>query len=107
MSFEDFCTGHLEKPYPELYGEGIGFPSVKLEMEFLSPVRYGDTIDVDVAVEHLGRTSVRFRYEGSVGGRAVFKARNVAVVVDMATFRPMALPAWLRERLEAALESPG
>ena len=77
-----------------------------MEIEFLSPVRYGDRVDVDMAVEHLGRTSVRFRYEASVGGRPVFKARNVAVAVDMATFKPMTLPAWLRERLEGAVDPP-
>jgi acyl-CoA thioesterase FadM len=80
---------------------------VKVEIEFLSPVRYGDRIDVDMGVEHVGRTSVRFRYEASVDGRAVFKASNVAVVVDMATFRPMAIPGWLRERLESAVVPPG
>jgi len=102
-SFEDFCAGHVGRPYPELYREGIGFPSVKLEMEFLAPVRYGDHVDVDVTVEHLGRSSVRIRYEASVKGRAVFKARNTSVAVDMSTFRPMDLPPWLRQRFEAAL----
>jgi len=102
-SFEDFCAGHVGRPYPELYREGIGFPSVKLEMEFLAPVRYGDHVEVDVTVERLGRSSVRIRYEASVEGRAVFRARNTSVAVDMATFRPMALPPWLRQRFEAAL----
>ena len=102
-SFEDFCAGHVGRPYPELYREGIGFPSVKLEMEFLAPVRYGDHVEVDVTVEHLGRSSVRIRYEASVDGRAVFKARNTSVAVDMSTFRPMDLPPWLRQRFEAAL----
>jgi 4-hydroxybenzoyl-CoA thioesterase len=102
-SFEDFCAGHVGRPYPELYREGIGFPSVKLEMEFLAPVRYGDHVEVDVAVERLGRSSVRIRYEASVQGRPVFRARNTSVAVDMATFRPMALPPWLRQRFEAAL----
>lgn len=73
-------------------------------MEFLSPIHYGDSVDVDMALEHVGRTSVRFRYEASVGSRPVFKARNTTVVVSLATFRPMALPPWLRERLEAVLE---
>jgi 4-hydroxybenzoyl-CoA thioesterase len=103
-SFEDFCAGHVGRPYPELYREGIGFPSVKLEMEFLAPVRYGDHVEVDVTVERLGRSSVRIRYEASVQGRPVFRARNTSVAVDMATFRPMALPPWLRQRFEAALE---
>jgi len=103
-SFEDFFAGHVGRPYPEVYREGIGFPTVKVEMEFLSPVQYGDRVNVEVTVERLGRSSVQIRYEGSVGDRPVFHARNVAVVVDMRTFRSMPLPAWLRERFEAAME---
>jgi 4-hydroxybenzoyl-CoA thioesterase len=72
-------------------------------MEFVSPVRYGDSVDVAVAIERLGRSSVQVRYEGSVKGRPVFHARNTVVVVDMKTFRPVPLPDWLRERFEAAL----
>jgi acyl-CoA thioesterase FadM len=46
---------------------------------------------------------VQIRYEGSVQGRPVFHARNIAVVVDMKTFRPVPLPDWLRERFAAAM----
>lgn len=103
-AFEDFFAGHVGRPYPEVYREGIGFPTVRVEMEFLSPVRYGDHVDVALTVERVGRSSVQIRYEGSVDGRPVFRARNVAVVVDMKTFRSTPLPAWLRERFEAAME---
>jgi YbgC/YbaW family acyl-CoA thioester hydrolase len=103
-SFEDFFSGHVGRPYPEVYREGIGFPTVKLEVEFLSPVHYGDHVDVRVTMERIGRSSVQIRYEGSVQGQPVFRARNVAVVVDMKTFQPMPLPAWLRERFETAME---
>jgi 4-hydroxybenzoyl-CoA thioesterase len=98
VAFEDFFRGHVGKPYPEVFREGLAFPTVKVEMEFLSPVHYGDYVDVLVAVERLGRSSVQIRYEGSVAGRAVFKARNTAVVVDMKTFKSVPLPDWLRER---------
>ena len=74
-------------------------------MEFLSPVHYGDRVDVDVIVEHVGHTSVRIRYEGSVGGKPVFKARNTAVVVDMRTFRPTPLPALAARELRARDEA--
>ena len=104
-AFEDFFAGHVGRPYPEVYREGVGFPTVKVEMEFLSPVRYGDRVQVGLTVERVGNSSVQIRYAGSVDGRAVFKARNVAVVVDMKTFRPTPLPAWLRERFEAAMET--
>lgn len=106
-SFEDFFRGHVGRPYPEVYGEGIGFPTVKVEMDFLSPVRYGDRVSVDVTVEKVGRSSVQIRYLGSVDGHPVFRARNVAVVVDMRTFRPMSLPAWLRDRFEAGMDPQG
>ena len=105
-AFEDFFTGHVGRPYPEVYAEGLGFPTVKIDMEFLSPVRYGDHVAIDVTVERVGRSSVRIRYLASVAHRPVFRARNVSVVVDMKTFRSTPIPGWLRERLEAAME-PG
>lgn len=105
-AFEDFFVGHVGRPYPEVFKEGIGFPTVRVEMEYLAPVRYGDHVGVAVSVDHVGRSSVRFRYEGSVGGRPVFRARTTAVVVDMRTFKPTPIPVWLRERLLAAASEP-
>jgi YbgC/YbaW family acyl-CoA thioester hydrolase len=102
-AFEDFFAGHVGRPYPEVFREGLGFPTVKVEMEFLSPVHYGDHVQIDVTVEKIGRSSVKVRYEGSVQGRPVFRARNTAVVVDMATFKSTPLPEWLRERFAAAM----
>jgi len=107
-ALEDFFAGHVGRTYPEVFGGGLGSPTVKVEIEFLSPVRYGDRVEVAVAVEHLGRTSLRMRYEANVLGRPVFRARNTMVIVDMKTFRPTPIPDWLRERLEAAREpEPG
>ena len=102
-AFEDFFVGHVGRPFPQVYAEGLGFPTVKLEMEFLSPVHYGDQVDIGVTVERVGRSSLHMRYQGSVKGRWVFNARTVAVIVDMKTFRPTPLPSWLRERFQAAL----
>jgi 4-hydroxybenzoyl-CoA thioesterase len=101
-AFEDFFRGHVGRTYPEVFREGLASPTVKLEMEFLSPVHYGDQVDIGVSIEHIGRTSVRIRYEGSVKGTPVFRARNTVVMVDMKTFRSIPVPAWLRERLESA-----
>jgi 4-hydroxybenzoyl-CoA thioesterase len=103
-AFEDFFAGHVGKPYPEVFRDGIGFPTVKVEMDFLSPVHYGDHVDVAVMPEKIGRTSVRIRYEGSVKGVPVFKAHNTQVVVDMKTFRPTPVPQWLRDSFARAME---
>ena len=71
-------------------------------MEFLSPVHYGDHVDIDVTIERVGRSSVQIRYEATVAGKPVFKARTIAVVVDMRTFRPTPLPQALRESFLSA-----
>jgi YbgC/YbaW family acyl-CoA thioester hydrolase len=105
-AFEDFFAGHVGRPYPEVFRDGIAFPTVKLEMEFLSPVHYGDHVDVDVTVERVGRTSLQVRYEAAVAGRPVFKARTIAVVVDMRTFKPTPLPPPLREKFLVGMD-PG
>lgn len=103
-ALEDFFAGHVGRTYPEVFGAGLASPTVKVEMEFLSPVHYGDRVLIAVVVEHVGRTSIRVRYEGSVAGRPVFVARNTMVTVDMRGFTPTPVPDWLRERLEAARE---
>ena len=103
-AFEDFFRGHVGRPYPEVFGEGLACPTVKLEMEFQSPVHYGDQVQITVVVEDIGRSSVRVRYEASVEGRPVFRARNTVVMVEMKTFRATPVPDWLRARLEAARE---
>ena len=103
-AFEDFFRGHVGRPYPEVFRQGLGCPTVKLDMEFISPVHYGDQVQITVVVEEIGRASVRIRYEGAVEGRPVFRARNTVVMVEMKTFRPTPVPDWLRRRLEAAQE---
>jgi YbgC/YbaW family acyl-CoA thioester hydrolase len=104
VAFEDFFAGFMGRPYPRVFEEGLGFPTVKVEMDYLSPVHYGDHVEVKVVVEHVGKSSVRFRYEGSVLGKAVFLARNTAVVVDMRNFRPIPIPGSLRDRLQQGME---
>jgi 4-hydroxybenzoyl-CoA thioesterase len=80
----------------------VGFPTVKLEVEFASPVRFGDPLEVAVAIEHVGRTSLRVGYEGRAAGRVCFRAKNVVVCVDMKTFQPVPIPDDLRAAFESA-----
>jgi acyl-CoA thioesterase FadM len=80
----------------------VGFPTVKLEMEYEAPVRFGDRVEMAVGIEDVGRTSVHVRYEGRVDGRRVFHARNVVVCVDMKTFVPRPIPDALRAAFETA-----
>jgi 4-hydroxybenzoyl-CoA thioesterase len=103
QAFEEWFAGALGVSYPDLVlKENIGFPSVRVETEFLKPLRYGDTFRVDLELLEIGRTSITVRYtlarlsDGATSARATVK--NVAI--NNSTFRPVPISAEWRRRFE-------
>lgn len=104
VAFEELWLHELGMPYVEvLEGKKLGLPAVKVDVEFRYPARFGDVLEVEVHVEHVGTSSVRFRHEVRLDGRPdpIAVARITTVAMDMESFRKVALPDWLRQRLEA------
>ncbi len=84
-----------------------GLPTVHTEADFAAPVRFGDTIVVELRVAKLGRTSMelvyRVRDAASGDGRAT--GRSVVVAMDLnpesVSFRrAIAIDDELRVRIE-------
>ncbi|HXV13934.1 MAG TPA: thioesterase family protein [Candidatus Krumholzibacteria bacterium] len=103
QAFEEWFAGALGVSYPDLVlKENIGFPSVRVETEFLKPLRYGDRIRVDLELLEIGTTSITVGYtlvrltDGAVSARATIK--NVAINND--TFAPVAISDEWRRRFE-------
>lgn len=103
QAFEEWFAGALGVSYPDLVlKENVGFPSVRVETEFLAPLRYGDKIRVDLELREIGRTSITVRYtlvrlsDGVVSARATIK--NVAI--DNDTFKPVPISGAWRRRFE-------
>jgi 4-hydroxybenzoyl-CoA thioesterase len=103
QAFEEWFGQALGVSYPDLVlKEGIGFPSVRVESEFLKPLRYGERARVQVEVLEIGRTSLTLRYElvrvsdGALSARATIKT----VAIDNATFSPVPIPDAWRRRFE-------
>lgn len=103
-AFEAFFTARIGPSYAKVIASGVGFPTVRFEIDFISPIRHGDTIDLSVTVAHLGRTSVSLLYEARRGKTVLFRARNVVVVVDLKTMTKKALTGALRRRFEKAAD---
>jgi acyl-CoA thioester hydrolase len=85
-------------------GRLIGWPRVAASCEFLSPVRFGDEIDVHLQVLRVGRTSMTYGFAISHAGRPVARGRTVTVcaVLDApAGLQPIPIPEALRAQLEA------
>jgi YbgC/YbaW family acyl-CoA thioester hydrolase len=100
VAFEEAWRGALGIAYPELVSvRRLGFPTVHVETDFVSPARYGDAILVEVAVLEVGTTSVVFRFEGRVGERVVLRSTHTTVCLDLDAFAKQPIPDAIREAL--------
>jgi 4-hydroxybenzoyl-CoA thioesterase len=103
VALEEFFTEQLGMPYPTVMNERrLGFPSVHLEIGFHRPLRFGDRIEIEVHVDHLGTTSIRWLYHVYKNGEGarVATGRITTVALNMDTFQKAPIPDWLRSSLE-------
>lgn len=87
----DFATIHLERR--------LGVPTVRLETDFTTPSRLGDTLDFELAVETVGRSSVNLAVTVSCGEEGRFTAKVVLVCMDLDAGRAVAWPGDMRPRI--------
>ncbi len=106
VAFEEFWEGFVGVPYATvLERENLGFPSVKLEVDFVRPTRFGELLTIAVAVEKLGRSSSTFRYEVcGPAGELRARAHVTVVCVALDTLKPQPLPDRYRAKFAAALD---
>jgi YbgC/YbaW family acyl-CoA thioester hydrolase len=83
-------------------------PRVHLEVDYLSPLHFGDAIRYTVYVAKIGRTSFTLAISVTVlkTQRLAMTAELTAVTVDPATGRPVPLPEALKNALAAYLAPP-
>lgn len=82
----------------ELLEAGIGFPVVHAEIDYRSPIRLGDRVDMTVCLQEIGRRSMHFTAQFRHDGELVASATTVQVPLYR-DGRPAPVPAWLREAL--------
>ena len=90
-------------------GQTVGF-IVRSECDYLKPVAYPAELEVGLAVERLGNSSVTYAmalFEVSASGhteevtQACARGRMVHVFVDTASGRPTPIPGRMRQALSA------
>lgn len=74
--------------------KGRGWVIRETEIEYLSPIRYGDNVKVSMQIGELRRTSVTRFYEFNIetSGEPVARSRSEFVCVNVETQLPMAVP---------------
>ena len=70
-----------------------GIPTVRLEAEFVSPVRIGDTLTQSLGVDAVGRSSCHLKHIASIGERIVARFDQTIVYVDLNTMKAEPWPA--------------
>jgi 4-hydroxybenzoyl-CoA thioesterase len=105
-AFEEFFRERMgSRAYVALLDEArIGFPAVSAHCDYKAPLRFGDTMAIDMSIERLGERSVTFRYRvyrcpESGDGDEVLAAdgTSTCAVVDLDAFRATPIPVHLRE----------
>ena len=84
---------HLGVSYAQII-ETVGFPAVQTSAEFRSPIPVGATIDVEVCIERLGRSSIEWRFniwrDGTIS--AIGRVKTVCISVTEGAFRFASTP---------------
>jgi 4-hydroxybenzoyl-CoA thioesterase len=98
----DALLASLEGGYASLVAlRRLGFPTVHVEADFASPLRFGDEVHVALRVESLGKSSCALRFElRRADGRVAATVRQVVVLCDLDAMRARPLPGDLRSLFE-------
>jgi acyl-CoA thioester hydrolase len=87
-------------------GERIGFPRVAASCDYVSPVTFGDVMDVAVSIERLGNKSVTYGFEFTKDDQVIARGQVSSVccrILDDHKIEAMTIPASFRARIEAAI----
>ena len=108
--FDEACTGfldHLDVTYPGLIASGYDIQVVHSEIDFMGPVRWRDSVRVEVGCERIGSTSFTLGFnvfrskdgDLATGEQSAVRGHNVYVVVSTDDWAKRPIPPVLREAL--------
>ena len=85
---------------------GLGSPMVHTSIDYHSPVRPGDILDVKVTLDHIGSSAYTLEIGGyKADGTHVFQGKAVSVVISRETWKSHPMPDEYRERMEAYMHA--
>ena len=100
IAMERFFSERCSAPYHQLLAQRrFGFPTVKVDAEFVDPLVYGDEVDVSVDVANVSRRSVTLHYCLSRAKDMVRSAQvtMVHVAMDLDSRTSIEIPETLRQ----------
>ena len=71
----------------------------RMELDFRSPIQFGEEVEVETRVDRIGRTSIAMSHRMTADGRLAAEAQSVLVTYDYAAAKPMPVPDDWRARM--------
>jgi len=109
LAMEEFFARELGIDYAEvLHQKNLSLPTVHVECDFRGRLRYGDRIDMEVRVIHVGQTSITWGYKGYRAGdegETIVEGSNVTVCVKTDVFAKTDVPQWLSQGLKRHIQA--
>jgi acyl-CoA thioester hydrolase len=78
---------------------GVVFVVRRVEIDYLSPARFNEQLDVSVSLHEMGRVSLSVRQELMRGSNCLARADVTLACVDATRFKPVKMPASLLQAL--------
>jgi 4-hydroxybenzoyl-CoA thioesterase len=102
-ALEDWFESGLASPFGGdfMVTRNLRVPGLSITAEFVRPCRLGETLDIDLWVTRLGKSSFELALAGSVAGEPRLRAAWTMCVIDFATFKSTPIPEDLRQRMRA------
>ncbi|MBI3411231.1 MAG: acyl-CoA thioesterase [Planctomycetes bacterium] len=86
-------------------GQAMSFPRVSATCDYLTPAKFEDVLDVDVAIERVGNKSITYAFQFSRDGEAIARGKVTSVccrVNGEGKLESIGIPAGYRHKLEGA-----
>ena len=81
---------------------GVVFVVRRVEIDYLSPARFNDQLDVSVSLHEAGRASFNVKQTLTRGSTRLVSAQVTLACVDAVRFKPVKIPAPILQALDLA-----
>ena len=83
-------------------GHGVVFMVRRVEVDYLSPARFNDALEVSLSLKRIGGASLVVEQTVTRDVTSLIAARVTLACVDAALFKPVKIPAFILSALEPA-----
>ena len=102
IAMERFFQEVCGVSYSKLTGEQhVGFPTVRIDGEFMIPLRYGDEIEITMTVSKVGTKSISLSYKVTNSeGLSCADISQVIVAMDLSNHSSIPIPGSIRRSFQ-------